>query len=90
MRAANQHQLLYIRFEPLAEREWTMSEERIVELEMLAAEQERSIEELSSQIAEQWRQIDRLTRKLNLLTERFLEVEEQVRPPAPVTKPPHW
>ncbi|MCT8992149.1 SlyX family protein [Chelativorans sp. SCAU2101] len=67
-----------------------MSEERLVKLEVIAAEQERTIEELSTQVAEQWKEIDRLRKKLDLLTERFLALEEQATPPAPVTKPPHW
>lgn len=67
-----------------------MSEERLVKLEAIAADQERTIEELSAQIAEQWKEIDRLRKKLDLLTERFLLLEEQATPPVPVTKPPHW
>jgi SlyX protein len=67
-----------------------MSEERLVKLEVIAAEQERTIEELSTLVAEQWKEIDRLRKKLDLLTERFLALEEQATPPAPVTKPPHW
>jgi SlyX protein len=34
--------------------------------------------------------IDRLQKKLDALTERFLELEEQASPDIPVTKPPHW
>ena len=67
-----------------------MSEERIVQLEILAAEQEKTIAELSGQIAEQWKTIDRLQKKLDVLTERFLALEEQAAPDVPVTKPPHW
>ena len=67
-----------------------MSEERIVQLEILAAEQEKTIAELSGQIAEQWKTIDRLQKKLDVLTERFLALEEQAAPEVPVTKPPHW
>lgn len=67
-----------------------MSEERIVQLEMLAAEQERTIAELSGEVAEQWKAIDRLQKKLDALTGRFLALEEQATPDIPVTKPPHW
>ena len=67
-----------------------MSEARIVQLEMLAAEQERTIAELSGQIAEQWKTIDALRKKLDALTERFLAREGQAAPDVPVTKPPHW
>jgi SlyX protein len=64
--------------------------DRLVALEIRAAEQEKTIEELSGQLAEQWKVIDRLQKKLNALTERFLELEEQASPEIPVTKPPHW
>ncbi|MBB2972192.1 SlyX family protein [Mesorhizobium sp. RMAD-H1] len=64
--------------------------ERIVELEIRAAEQEKTIEELSSQIAEQWKTIEALRKKLDALTNRFLVLEEQAAPDIPVTKPPHW
>ena len=67
-----------------------MSEERIVQLEILAAEQEKTIGELSEQLAEQWKTIDRMQKKLDALTERFLVLEEQAAPEIPVTKPPHW
>ncbi len=67
-----------------------MSEERLVQLEILAAEHERTIAELSGQLAEQWKTIDRMRGKLDALTERFLALEEQAAPDVPVTKPPHW
>lgn len=63
---------------------------RIVQLEMLAAEQEKTIAELSEQIAEQWKTMERMQRKLDALTTRFLALEEQSAPDMPVTKPPHW
>ncbi len=65
-------------------------EDRIARLEAVLAEQERTIEELSGQLAEQWTVVDRLRRKLDVLTERFLAVEEQSGADVPVTKPPHW
>lgn len=66
------------------------AEERITELEMLAAEQEKTIAELSDQLTEQWTVIDKMRKKLDALTERFLTLEEQTRPDIPVTKPPHY
>jgi len=66
------------------------ADERITDLEVLAAEQERTIAELSEQIADQWKVIERLQKKLDALTERFLELEEQAAPDIPVTRPPHW
>lgn len=68
----------------------TTEAERLVTLEMRAAEQEKTIEELSGQITEQWKVIDRLQKRLDALTTRFLELEEQASPEIQVTKPPHW
>lgn len=67
-----------------------MSKDRLEKLEILTAEQEKTIEEMSGQIADQWRVIDQLQKKLDSLTERFLALEEQTAPETPVTKPPHW
>ncbi|MEW9807159.1 SlyX family protein [Mesorhizobium marinum] len=64
--------------------------ERLTTLEIRAAEQEKTIEELSAQLAEQWRTIEGLRRKLDLLADRFLALEERTAPEVPVTKPPHW
>jgi SlyX protein len=66
------------------------SDERLTKLEMLTAEQERTIEELSGQIAEQWKEIDSLRKKLDLLTTRLVEVEANAASEVPVTRPPHW
>ncbi|MET3661848.1 SlyX family protein [Aquamicrobium ahrensii] len=66
------------------------NDDRLVALEIRAAEQEKTIEELSGQIAEQWKVIDRLQKKLDALAERFLALEEQATPEIPVNKPPHW
>jgi len=68
----------------------TAPEERITQLEILAAEQEKTIEELSAQLAEQWKTIEALGKKLDILTERFLTLEERSAPDIPVTRPPHW
>lgn len=66
------------------------ADERLTKLEMLTAEQERTIEELSGQIAEQWKEIDALRKKLDLLTTRLVEVEANAASEVPVTRPPHW
>lgn len=66
------------------------ADDRLTMLEIRGAEQEKTIEELSGQIAEQWKTIDMLRKKLELLADRFLDLEEQVAPDVPVTKPPHW
>ncbi|WP_201285549.1 SlyX family protein [Chelativorans xinjiangense] len=67
-----------------------MDDKRLERLEILVAEQEKTIEELSGQINEQWAEIERLRKTLERLTERFLALEEQTAPDVPVTKPPHW
>jgi SlyX protein len=67
-----------------------VTDPEIVKLQMLAAEQEKTIEELSGQVAEQWKAIEALQRRLDRLTERFLALEEQTAPDVPVTKPPHY
>lgn len=65
-------------------------EERLTDLEILAAEQEHTIAELSAEIAEQWKVIEALRKKLDVLSGRFLALEEQTAPETPVTRPPHW
>lgn len=67
-----------------------MSEQRLVQLEIMVAEQEKTIAELSDQLTEQWKTMEKQQRKLDALVKRFLELEEQVTPDIPVTKPPHW
>ena len=66
------------------------TDERITRLEMLVAEQERTIAELSEQLSEQWALTEKMRKKLDALTERFLALEEQTAPETPVTKPPHY
>jgi SlyX protein len=66
------------------------TDERIIRLEMLVAEQERTIAELSEQLSEQWSLTEKMRKKLDALTERFLALEEQTAPDTPVTKPPHY
>ncbi|EBV3599743.1 hypothetical protein DOI34_24580 [Salmonella enterica subsp. enterica serovar Virchow] len=68
----------------------TAQDNRLVDLETRAAEQERTIEELSAQIADQWKVIDRMEKTLAALAERFLALEEQAGPRHEITKPPHW
>lgn len=63
--------------------------DRLTALEMRTAEQEKVIEELSTELAEQWKVIERLRRQVELLSERFLSLEEAL-PPAPAARPPHW
>ncbi len=56
-----------------------MIDPRLVQLEVLAAEQERLIEELSQEVARAWQVIERMQKKLDTLTERFLALEERSR-----------
>lgn len=67
-----------------------MPADRLTTLEIRAAQHEKTIEELSDQLAEQWKVIDRLQKKLDVLTDRFLSLEEQAAPPIEASKPPHW
>ncbi len=66
------------------------AEDRITELEIRIAEQDKTIEELSTQFAEQWKQMDEMRRKLDALTDRFLALESDSGSDVPVTRPPHW
>ena len=68
----------------------TTPADRLTTLEIRAAEQDKTIEELSGQIVEQWKVIERLQKRLDSLTDRFLALEEQASPDAPITRPPHW
>jgi SlyX protein len=68
----------------------TVTPDRLTTLEIRCTEQEKTIDELSGQIAEQWKVIEHMQRKLAMLTERFLELEEQSSLDVPITKPPHW
>jgi SlyX protein len=68
----------------------TATDDRIIALEIRAAEQEKTIEELSGQIADQWKVIERLEQTVQALAERFLALEERTAPEIPVTRPPHW
>lgn len=68
----------------------TNDDERLTQLEILAAEQERTIAELSEQVAAQWATIEKMRKKLDMLAERFLALEERSAPDVPVTRPPHW
>jgi SlyX protein len=64
--------------------------DRLMALEMRAAEQEKTIEELSGELAAQWKVIERLQKKLDALTDRFLALEEHAATPIEASKPPHW
>jgi SlyX protein len=67
-----------------------MSETRITELEMIAADQARTIDDLSAMVAEQWKVIDAMRKKLDEMSERFQAVEETALGRPENVKPPHW
>jgi len=66
------------------------ADERLTTLEILTAEQERTIAELSAEIASAWKVIDDLTRRMDAMSLRLSGVEEATAPDTPITKPPHW
>ncbi|WP_062017002.1 SlyX family protein [Aureimonas sp. AU4] len=65
-------------------------EERLTELEIRLAHQERAIEELSGELARQGQALDRTERTLRQLAERFLALEEAAAPAPEATRPPHY
>ncbi|MCX8997562.1 SlyX family protein [Rhizobiaceae bacterium BDR2-2] len=65
-------------------------EDRITVLEELVAHQGRVIEDLSGELAEQWKVIEQMRKKLDRLTERLLDLEEQALEAPAVTRPPHY
>lgn len=66
------------------------TESRMIRLEETVAHQARMLEELSAELAGQWKLIEQMRTKLERLTERFLELEEQSLSAPPITKPPHY
>ena len=64
--------------------------ERITRLEETIAHQAKIIEELSDQLAEQWKVVEQTRAKLDRLTERFLNLEEQSIEAPAITRPPHY
>ncbi|AQX27514.1 MULTISPECIES: SlyX family protein [unclassified Bartonella] len=66
-----------------------LHENRIIELEMKLAHQEKLIEELSCVVTDQWKSLDEMSKKLNALTKRLLELEERSLSEIPVEHPPH-
>ena len=66
-----------------------MADDRLNELEIAIAHQERLAEELSEIVRAQVDRLDRLERSLALLAQRIEETEERPAPAANVP-PPHW
>ena len=66
------------------------TDERITTLELLAAEQERTISELSAEMSKAWKTIDELNRRVEAMALRLTGIEEATAPEIPVTRPPQW
>ena len=66
------------------------ADDRLMQLERIAADQDKVIAELSAEVASQWTAIERLQKKLESLAGRFGAMEEQMAPDVPNTRPPHW
>lgn len=67
-----------------------MQDARIIAMEETIAHQSQQIEELSAEIAKQWKMIDRLSRNLEMLSEHYQDLEDQLSGPPSATKPPHY
>ncbi|CAH0338980.1 SlyX family protein [Rhizobium sp. CECT 9324] len=65
-------------------------DDRVIRLEEMLAYQARVIEDLSDQIAEQWKVVEQTRAKLERLSERFSNLEEQSLDAPAITKPPHY
>jgi SlyX protein len=66
------------------------SDNRIDGLEELVAHHEKTIEDLSTQLAAQWQTITQMKNNLEVLTKRFVSLEENSLPAPEITKPPHY
>jgi len=66
------------------------SDDRIEQLEVRIAFQDRTIEELNTAVTDQWRVIDGLTRKLKLLEDHVRSTASNVADPRSEPPPPHY
>lgn len=62
---------------------------RLDALEMLVAEQQRTIDDLSDGLLRQQKELDRLTARLRASDDRIAELESGL-PASGNEKPPHW
>lgn len=65
------------------------TEMRLADLEMQFAHQNETIDSLNDAVVKQWKEIDQLTRRVRLLSEQLMSLEEEASPHK-VTKPPHY
>ncbi|EJF76264.1 hypothetical protein MCO_01621 [Bartonella sp. DB5-6] len=54
-----------------------LDENRLIKLETKLAYQERLIEELSSVVTDQWKNLDEISKKFDILAQRFSNLEER-------------
>ncbi|WP_144755527.1 MULTISPECIES: SlyX family protein [Bartonella] len=54
-----------------------VDEHRLIELEMKVAYQEKFIDELSCVVTDQWKSLNEMSKKLDILTKRFSDLEER-------------
>ncbi|ACS50649.1 MULTISPECIES: SlyX family protein [Bartonella] len=52
-------------------------EDRLIELEIKLAYQEKFIEELSRVVTNQWKSLDEISKKVDVLARRFSDLKEQ-------------
>ena len=63
---------------------------RVTTLEERLAYQDETIEALNKAVTEQWAQIDKLTRLIEVLNNRFREIESKVAQNPVNERPPHY
>ncbi|WP_375668660.1 MULTISPECIES: SlyX family protein [unclassified Bartonella] len=51
-------------------------EDRLIELEMKLAYQEKFIEKLSREVTNQWKSLDEISKKVDILARRFSDLKE--------------
>ncbi|WP_208437923.1 SlyX family protein [Bartonella taylorii] len=62
---------------------------QLIELEKKLVYQERLVDELSSVVTDQWKSLNNISKKLDALTKRFLDLEERSGPEAVIPQSPH-
>ncbi len=62
---------------------------QLIELEKKLVYQERLVDELSSVVTEQWKSLNNISKKLDVLTKRFLDLEERSGSEAVIPPSPH-
>ena len=68
----------------------SVSKSELDRMQEMLAHHEKTVEELSTQLADQWRVISQMENQLEVLTRRFVSLEENSLPAPEITKPPHY